>query len=412
MSMAPDRFHGSAERARVEDVLAWIDAHVGPLAAEDVLVTEAAGRILAEDARTAMDLPPFDRAAVDGWALRAEATIGANAYNPLAFRLASSVDDLPADSAVRVHAGEPLPRGADAVVCLQHVVPESSGIGAVIEPVAAGHEVERMGSHAARGSMLAKAGRRLRACDVGVLAAAGLMRVAVVRRPRARCLLTGHGVMAAGTPPAPGGVPDADGPLLRALIERDGGVVEEQRRVDRDRTAMTGALASSAPDIILVAGGTGPGADDHAAASLAQAGELVFRGVALRPAETAGVGRTAAGVPVFLLPGAPAACLWAYEFFAGRAIRRLGGRHPELPFRSRRLTAARKIVSEIGTTDVRAIRYLNDAAVEPIASFAEAGLTAATLADGFVVVPENSEGYPQGAVVTVYLYDERSSPHP
>jgi molybdopterin molybdotransferase len=137
---------------------------------------------------------------------------------------------------------------------------------------------------------------------------------------------------------------------------------------------------------------------------LAEAGELAVHGVALDPGETAGFGRTGAGTPVFLLPGAPAACLWAYEFLAGRAIRRRGGRDPALPFRTREMTTMRKIVSRIGMTEVFPVRCLSHDRLEPGTSFAEAGLGAAALADGTVIVPEGSEGFSEGAVVTAHLW--------
>ena len=169
--------------------------------------------------------------------------------------------------------------------------------------------------------------------------------------------------------------------------------------------AISGALVEAGVDIVLVIGGTGPGSDDHSAAALAEAGELAIHGVALRPGETAGLGHTVSGVPVALLPGAPAACLWSYELFAGRAIRRLGARGSELPYRSREMITARKIVSAIGMTEICPVRCGAGDIVEPVPSFAEIGLMAAVGADGFVIVPEGSEGHPQGARVTVYLYE-------
>ena len=116
------------------------------------------------------------------------------------------------------------------------------------------------------------------------------------------------------------------------------------------------------------------------------------------------MGRLGTGAPVFLLPGMPVDCLWAYELFAGRAIRRLAGRNPALPFRSREMRLERKIVSNIGMTEIFPMRCAEGQA-EPIASFAEAGLMAAARADGFVIVPEGSEGFAAGAAVTVYLFD-------
>jgi molybdopterin molybdotransferase len=160
--------------------------------------------------------------------------------------------------------------------------------------------------------------------------------------------------------------------------------------------------------VILLAGGTGPGSDDAAAEALAAAGTLAIHGCALQPGETAGLGRTAAGVPVFLLPGTPVACLWAYEMLAGRAVRRRGGRDPALPFPTLSMTLARKLVSTIGTTEIHPVRRCGRDAVEQAETFSETGLAAASRADGFVIVPAESEGVAEGAVVTVHLYEPRA----
>ena len=166
------------------------------------------------------------------------------------------------------------------------------------------------------------------------------------------------------------------------------------------------ALASTEAAVAWIIGGTGRGSDDHAAAALAAAGKLAIHAVALLPGETAGLGHIAGMTPVVLLPGAPAACLWGYEFLAGRAIRRLGGRNPELPFRSRQMMTSRKIVSALGMTEICPVRFGDGETVEPLPSFAEIGLMAAVGADGFVIVPQTSEGFPEGSRVTVHLYGE------
>jgi molybdopterin molybdotransferase len=192
--------------------------------------------------------------------------------------------------------------------------------------------------------------------------------------------------------------------MLSSLIERDGGTLSQDAVVDRSESALAEALAAGGSDIVLVVGGTGPGRDDASAAALSAAGEVAIHGVALRPGETTGLGRTATGVPVVLLPGSPPACLWSYEFFAGRVIRRLGGRDPRLPYVSLVMTTARKIISAIGMTEICPVRRQSDSTVEPAVSFSEIGLMAAVGADGFVIVPETSEGYPLGASVNVHLY--------
>jgi molybdopterin molybdotransferase len=408
--MAAERPQGWTNRAGVQDAAAWIDAHVAPLGREDACVAEAAGRVLCEDVLAELDLPPFDRAAVDGIAVRADETVGASTYNPILFRLAplaGDAGDLPPGGAVRLNAGDRLSRGADAVVPLDHVGSDAAGACAVVEPVIAGSEVERAGSQGTRGSVLVRAQRRLGPADIGVLAAAGRARVGVVRRPRVRCVTYGDATGAGSLQP-PATVGESNALMLRALVERDGGVLAEGRRVVREREALFDALEAPGADIVLPVGSAGRGFDARAEAALAEAGELAVDGVALRPGETIRIGRTRRGVPVFLLPGAPAACLWAYEFFAGRAIRRLGGRDPALPFPSRKMTASRKIVSEIGMTEVVPVRCVGENRAEAVASFAAAGLRAVTEAHGFVVVPEGSEGYQRGSILTVYLYDEQA----
>jgi molybdopterin molybdotransferase len=354
--------------------------------------------VLAEPAIAGADIPPVDLASFDGIALRAEETAGAGSYNPLRFRLVEAGKALPPFGAVRVKAGEPLPEGADAVAAMEHASFDEAGGCDIIEPVAAGSQVEQAGSHAARGVTLLAAGLRLSPYDIGLLASAGIERISVIRRPKVRIVVMGHGRG------------DAEALLLRALIERDGGKVAELC-VIVGRDGLRDLLTARGADIVLVAGSAVQDMADEAAALLAETGELPIRGIAVHPGESTGLGRTGDGIPVVLLPAAPAvACLWAYEFFAGRAIRRLAERNPALPFPSRRMRTRRKIVSIIGITDVWPVRCLGGESVEPIASFAEAGLVAAAQADGFIIVPEGSEGFSEGTTVTVYLKMENREP--
>jgi molybdopterin molybdotransferase len=389
----------------VADATAWIDEHVTRLGAEEILLAEADGRVLAQSTEAAVDLPPVDRATVDGLAVRAEETAGASTYNPLAFRLTEKGAALPPCAGILLSAGDPLPGDVDAVIALQNVQLHPIGGGEVTEPVPPGTGIERRGSHFERSTTLLEAGRRLLPHHIGLLAAAGVVRASVIRRPRVRCFLVRWNIAELSGSPAE--TPhDANGLLLRALVQRDGGTVAELRQVERDCAAIRAALAVPESDVIIVAGGTGRGSRDASAAALAEAGSLAIHGVALHPGESAGFGRNNIGVPVFLLPGTPTACLWVYEFFAGRAIRRLAGLNAELPFRRREMTTVRKIVSAIGITEICPVRCLGHDQVMPIASFGEAGLGAVARADGFVVISDRSEGVPEGGLVKVYLQEE------
>jgi molybdopterin molybdotransferase len=377
----------------------WIDRQIEPLAAESASPIDAVGRVLAEPVVAPSDLPPVDQATADGAAVRAEDTVGASTYNPVGLRLLPFGEAVLPFCATFVNIGQPLPRGADAIVPLDHVSAKGADGCEVIDTVAAGDHVARKGSQIESGSSLLPAGRWLGPHDAGLLLMAGIARVPARRRSRVRVVLTGPRVESTGA----GTAQDADGPMLKRLIERDCGTVVEQRHVERDRAALTVALSAPRSDIVLIVGGTGRGLGDCASAALADAGELAIEGVAINPGETAGMGRTGVGTPVILLPGVPSACFWAYELLAGRAIRRLAGASPALPYASKEMRTHRKIVSRIGLTEVCPVRCIDVDGVEPVPSFAAVGIIAMAQADGFVILPEGSEGVSEGSTVTVHL---------
>jgi molybdopterin molybdotransferase len=320
------------EHHSLDAAIAWVNASISSLDREDVPLPTARERVVAEAVHARGPIPGNNRAALDGFAVQASASFGASSYNPIRLPL------------IGVAAGDVLPAGTDAVVPLQLVEPDDQASIEVVEAVAASDNVEQQGAVATIGATLVPAGTRLAARHIGLLTVAGLSRVSVVRRPRVRILIA--------KPTKAGTWEASDGPMIRVAVERDGGVVGECVVVERDEMTIRAALVETGADIAIVIGGTGRGANDHSAAALADAGELVIHGVALRPGETTGLGRTVSGAPVVLLPGAPASCLWAYELFGGRAIRRLGGRAAELPYRSREMITARKIVSSLGMTEV------------------------------------------------------------
>ena len=156
-------------------------------------------------------------------------------------------------------------------------------------------------------------------------------------------------------------------------------------------------------DVVLVSGGSSVGMEDHAPRLLARHGELAVHGIAIRPSSPAGMGRLGDRL-VFLLPGNPVSCLCAYDFFAGRALRRLGGRTPDWPYHRLRLPLKRKLVSQIGRVDYARVT-VSQGEVEPLAISGASVLSSTTRADGFVIVGDDCEGFPPGTVVEVFLYD-------
>jgi molybdopterin molybdotransferase len=403
------RMHGFTQRSEVPAALKWIDDHASRLGNETVPLEDAAGRILATDLIAPLDVPGFDRAAMDGYALRGAETAGAGEYNPLTFPVFGQampgqpfVGTIRPNAAVRIMTGAPVPEGVDAVMPAEFAA-ENAGEIVITRPVAPGQHVGHCGEDIRKGSPALGAGRRLRPQDVGLIASLGLAEVTVVRQPRVRILVTGNEVREPGSPKGQYEVYDANSYMLRGLVTRDGGLVESQYRLGDVPEEIRNALRAPGANVILVSGGSSVGREDYAPQLTAELGELAIHGVAMRPSSPAGIGRIGETL-VFLLPGNPVSCLCAYDFFAGRAIRLGGGRPADWPHRTRQCTVARKIVSAIGRVDYCRVRVV-DGRVDPIALSGASILSSTTRADGFVIVPAESEGYAPDTEVMVYLYD-------
>jgi molybdopterin molybdotransferase len=386
------RLVGFADRAPVERAQAWVDRLELGLTAVEVDLAEAVGRVPAAPLTAPSTFPLADRADQDGYAVRSAETVGAGTYDPVLLRLQRADAPLSPGAAALVEAGAALPQGADAILPFDAAQP-AGPLLAVIAAAAEGMGVERAGQQLRHGAPLAGTTRPLRPHEVGQLAALGVERLRVRERPRVRIVVAG---------PKGGFGGDADGPMLRALIERDGGVPELVGPVGELRQALVDAARAPGADLVIVSGRTGTGPDDVAPQALAEVGRLELHGLALRPGGSAGLGVVGAR-PVVLLPGDPLACLCAYELLAGRLIRRLGGRGVELPHARLEAELGRKLVSAVGSLEVCQVRLV-EGRVEPLGVFEAGGLPAAVRGDGFVLVPAALEGHPPGRRVTVYLY--------
>ena len=355
---------GFASRVPLAEARVRLTALLRPTGTERVPLRLAAGRVTAVEIVAAQEIPAEPRALIDGYALRAAVTFGADAYNPL-----------PVAGAVEVVAGAPMPPATDVVLPYAAVTEQRE----VVEPAAAGSGVAAEGSWWRRGELVLPMGRVLRGLDLAGAIAAGLTEIEVVRRPLIRLLARGG---KAGAEMLAG---------LAGLVARDGGVV----RSDAGELAATGDA-----DLVLVVGGTGCGRDDDSAPRLAAAGRVEVHGVAIAPGGSAGFG-TIAGVPVLLLPGDPLAGFAAYELLAGPALRRLAGLPEGLPHPRRERRLGAKIASQVGTTELWLVGDRGDAVV-PLAPPDRANLAHAARASGFVLVEPESEGHDVGNTVTVH----------
>src|SRR6187455_2131946 len=371
--------HGFSHRHTVQAALAWLDSQLRVLASESVALRAAAGRILATPIVSTVDVPGFDRSTMDGYAVVADSTEGATPYNRIPLKVVG--DAMPGSpfartvvrgEAVRIMAGAPMPSGADSVLPAESVdvaverglqpAPTPDTVAAISE-VSPQKNVGHRGEDFVRGTTLLEAGRVLRPQDIGVMSSIGLATAAAVRRPRVRLVITGNELLPTGSKPRDYQITDANGPMLAALAERDGAIVDFPGLVRDNPDAISAALHADA-DIVIVSGGSSVGVEDLAPSLVAAHGELVVHGIAMRPSSPTGMGRIGERL-IFLLPGNPVSALCAYDFFAGRAIRVLGGRSKDWPYRSIRAPLARKISSQIGRVDYARVKIENGA-VEPL----------------------------------------------
>jgi len=313
-----------AELLSLEEALKRILGRVVPLGPGAVPLAAAAGRVLAEDARSVIDLPPFASSAMDGFAVRSADTPG---LLPVVARIAAGVParrELAAGEAMAIATGGVVPADADSVVPIENVVEVGNSVE--IPAVAFGDNVRPRGGDIAAGEVVVPSGARLRPAQIGALAAAGVGHVVVGRRPRLAVLSTGTELRRPGEPLEPGQVYEANGVLLQAVFAAAGAQVEALPAVVDDESSHREALERGlAGDVLVTSGGVSVGPHDLVRRILAELGvEEVFWGVAVKPGKPLAFGVRGSTL-VFGLPGNPVSALVGAEVFVRPALLALQG---------------------------------------------------------------------------------------
>jgi molybdopterin molybdotransferase len=382
-------------------------------AAETVGLDQALARTPAAAVCAPAALPGFARSTVDGYAVRAADTYGASEGLPGYLQVAGQVRmgvapevAVAPGTAVGVPTGGVLPPSADAVVMVEYTQETMPGTIEVVRPVAPGDGLVRADEDAAPGAELVPAGRPLRAQDLGMLAAAGVTRVAVHARPRVTILSTGDEVVPPGTATLrPGQVRDATASALAALVRQAGGEPRVGAIVPDDPGALEAALraALDASDLVVVSAGSSVGARDQTATAVAGLGRpgIWCHGLALRPGKPTLLAECA-GVPVIGLPGNPLSALVVFRLVGVPLVWRVGGCTAVPPEPVTRARLGRDLASAAGRLDVVQVR-LRDGAAVPLFGLS-ALLSILVAADGYLVVPEEATGLAAGNEVEVTLY--------
>ena len=405
--MSTDRKQsGFKQRTRVADALAALRDAVDPHGrAEEVPIAEADGRTLAATMAAPANVPPAPRAAMDGYAVRAEDTFGASDRSPEILR---AVDAEPTEGSVgpnqalRVHTGSALPDGADAVVMIEQAEPVADEVE-VFDAVAESENVAPVGEDVSEGQQLYDPGHVLRPSDLGLLKSVGFTEVPVVEKPEVTVIPTGDELVQAD--PGPGETIETNGLTVARFVERWGGEPTELDPVEDDEEALKEAIRSGLDgELVVTSGGSSVGQRDLLPEVLEEMGEIVVHGIALKPGHPFGFA-VVEGTPVLMLPGYPVATIVnAVQFLRPAVKRAMDAPLPDHP--ATEATLERKIASEPGVRTFARVR-LEEREDDPLPAAiptrvsGSGVLSSVALADGWVVVPEPAEGIDAGEVVAV-----------
>src|SRR5438309_1401784 len=384
---------------------------VPPVTTERVPTVRARGRVLAEDLYSAVDLPHFHRAAMDGYAVKAKDTFGASQSLPAYLKLAGVMEmgkeaaqALETGSAVRISTGGRMPPVADAVVMVEDTDETDASLVEIHRGVSPWQNVIQIGDDIKKGEMVFQRGRRLRAHDLGALTGIGISSVPVYKQPRIALISTGDEIVDADTDPLPGQVRNINQHSLAGLIEECGGELKDWGVVRDDKDQLTKAIGEALEwgDLVLLSGGSSMGAKDIALETILSFAdsEFVFHGISISPGKPT-IFAKACGKPILGLPGYPVSALVIFDLFGAPMIRRLGGENVETLQRFSRAVRANlktNIASQIGREDyVRVIleRQGDRWVATPLPSKSGAIFTLVK-ADGMVRIDMNQDGLEQG----------------
>jgi molybdopterin molybdotransferase len=383
-------------------------AEVKPLGSELVPVDDADGRVLSEDLRSSLDLPPFDYSAMDGYAVRAADFSGAGPWQlPVSVeqRAGANGPALDAGTAARIFTGAALLDGADSVIMQEDAERVGENVTFRVAPRPGSH-VRRRGEDLASGAVALTAGTRLNPFRLGLAAALDCAQVRVAQRPRVALLCTGDELRDAGSPVRPGSIPDSNGPSLAALARRTGAVVRRLPRtsddLDETRRAIRSALSEC--DLLLTVGGVSVGEHDLVKAALEAEGvNIDFWKVKIKPGKPLAFGRRA-GAFVLGLPGNPVSAQLTLCLFGLPLLRALQGDARAVPpvTEVRLATAINQKPGRLGFYRAKVV----DGVAHVHANQASGAPTSMAEADVLVMVPEDSSGVAAGAVASALRLDD------
>ncbi|MFW9989868.1 MAG: gephyrin-like molybdotransferase Glp [Candidatus Odinarchaeota archaeon] len=412
-----ERLHkiGFSKLAHLEDTMEKLLKKIKLNQTEEIEITKALNRILAEDIISEIDIPPFDRAAMDGYAIKAEDSFRASFKNPKQVKLIGTIEigessnlKINKDEVVRISTGAPIPKGSDAVIKIEDTEIREN-IVTIYNALTPGKNISKRGEDIKKNALALNGGIELKAEHLALLISLGFNQVKVRSKPKISVFSSGDELIEPDTPLLPGKIYSSNTPMISALINLYGGNVIRAETVKDDKKAIKAKLIESVEDsqIIIFTGGTSVGTKDYLPEIIHETGTILTHGIAMRPGSPVLIGFLKKSL-IFCLPGSPGAAYITFLKISGPAIRKMLGCSVLDP----RIEIVARIDKDVPVTGLGMFHFLrvklekreNEFIAIPVKLKGSGVISSLTASDGIIEIPPNREGLKKGEKVIVKLF--------
>ena len=406
---------GFSKLTLLDDALKKIQGYITPVSLDEVETSKALNRVLAIDITSELAIPPFDRSAMDGYAVKAEDTFGASPSNPNVIKKIGTVEIgeqtdlvLTSGEAVRISTGAAIPKGSDSVIKIEDTDIDSDRVS-LYTSIVPGKNVSKKGEDIPLGTEILRSGITIKASHIALLSSLGIKHVKVKKKPKVSVFAVGDELIEVGNPLPPNKIYNSNSPMVSSLVETYGGSVVRELNIKDSKDEIRNNLIKSSVDsqIIIFTGGTSVGTKDFLPESIHKNGEVLVHGIAMRPGSPILFGLKDQSL-VFCLPGTPVAAYICFLLIVGTTIKKMLGCINIDPRVEIIATITKDVpVSRMGYKHflrVRLEKKENQLLALPVKLKGSGIISSLTQSDGIVEISEDKEGLKKGEKVSVYLH--------
>jgi len=406
---------GFSRLTLLDDALKKIHAYITPASLDEVETSKALNRILATDIISELDIPPFNRSAMDGYAVKAEDTFGASPSNPKVINKIGTVEIgeqtdliLTSGEAVRISTGAAIPQGSDSVIKIEDTNIDGDKVS-LYTSIVPGKNISKKGEDIPRGTEILRSGITIKASHIALLSSLGIKHIKVTKKPKVSVFAVGDELIEVGNPLPTNKIYNSNSPMVSSLVETYGGSVVRELNIKDNKDEIRNNLIKASGDsqIIIFTGGTSVGTKDFLPETIHENGEVLVHGIAMRPGSPVLIGTKKQSL-VFCLPGTPVAAYICFLLIVGTTIKKMLGCTNIDPRVEIIATISKDVpVSRMGYKHflrVKLEKKENNLIALPVKLKGSGIISSLTQSDGFVEISEEKEGLKKGEKVLVYLH--------